>query len=196
MAGDWERQKARALLAIGRLLTQFGEDAFAIEMLQKVVGLRPELIEGHVELGIVYGKIEDYRKMVETLREAIRLDRQAVRAAACKYPEDTDLLDEIIYAGEGGPEGTYQMPEMPADLQEAVALSDLAEHYMASGDDKAAVAALERSLALSNASFLIFVQLVVSYLLLEAHAGTSALMLENSALKEITPELISILSNK
>ena len=70
MAGDWERRKARALLAIGRLLTQLGEDTFAIEMLQKVVGLRPELIAAHVELGIVYGKIEDYRKMVEILREA------------------------------------------------------------------------------------------------------------------------------
>ena len=88
------------------------------------------------------------------------------------------------------------MPEMPIDLQEAVALSELAEHYMARGDDEAAVAALERSLALSNASFLTFVQLVISYLLLEAHAGTSALMLENSALKEVTPELISILSSK
>jgi tetratricopeptide (TPR) repeat protein len=182
MTDDWQKRQSRALLAVGRRLAWLCEDDLAIAALEKAIKLSPELIEAHFELGIAYGHAERYQEMVATLRAAIRLDHRVVRAAAVKYPDDTE------------PPVTHELPELPRELRESLALVELSWHHIARGDDRAGMAALERALMLSNASFQTFILLAISYLLLEARAGIPAGALEDSALKEVAPELVVILS--
>ena len=196
MVDKWQRQDARALLAIGRLLAQLCEHDLAIKVLQRALKLNPEAIEARIELGITYGRAEAYQQMVVILREAIQYDQRGVRTAAAMYPADTDLLDGIIDAGEGATQSMPTLPELPVELRESLALVELALHDMRRWADRAAVAALERSLTLSNASFQTFILLVISYLLLEVEAGIPSGALDNSALKEVAPEVLVLLSKE
>lgn len=191
METEWHGRRVRALLTIGRLLSQLGEFDCAIELLKKALELKPNLVEACVELGIVFGRTEDYEEMVKTFRGAIRIDQRAVRTAICKYPEDDDLLNQILY-----PSGTHaetqivtQAWEPPIEVKEAGALIDLGIHYLAVGRDKDAVAALERSLELDTVSWVPMVILSVAYLLLETYAGAQMGDVKKSVLWELDTRL-------
>jgi tetratricopeptide (TPR) repeat protein len=169
MADEWEHSRAADLLTVAKLLSYVEEYDCALELLEKVLKLKPEMIEARIELGIVYGRIENNREMVEAFREAIRLSPRGVRTVILKYPEETERLYRIFDRQESStePQVTTRLPELPADLKEAEALIALASHHLKRGWDEAAVAALERSLRLDPASAQALLMLSMAYLLLE-----------------------------
>lgn len=191
MKTEWERRRAAALLTLGRLLSRLGECNCAVELLQKALELMPDSVEARVEMGIVFGQNEDYQEMVQVFREAIHMDQHAVRAAIRKYPEDADMLHQILHSqdikAETRVENQKAVP--PLEVKEAGALVDLAVHHLSVGNNEEAVVVLERSLELDKSTWLPMVILSIAYLLLENHAWTPMRDVKKSVLWDVEPEL-------
>lgn len=88
MANQWEQSRAGEMLTLAKLLSYVAEYDCAIELLEKALKIKPDLIEARIELGIVFGRVENYRDMIEAFREAIRQSLRGVRAVILQYPAE------------------------------------------------------------------------------------------------------------
>ena len=188
MASEWDTGRAGVILTLGRLLSRVGEHDCAIDVVQKAIEIAPDMTEAHFELGVNYGQVEDYEAMIESFRSAIRLDHQAVRAAAFNYPDEVAELYRLISPPEkntGRPVMAGRQSEIPHEVKEAAALSALASYHLKEGRDADAVTVLERSLTLDPINWVSVVNLLVAYLLLEFNGRMPQVGRRESALWEI-----------
>jgi tetratricopeptide (TPR) repeat protein len=155
---------ARARLALGLLLYKINKDECAAEVLRAGLSYAPDLVEAHVWLGFVYGRLIAYEEMVGEFVEAIYLDEGAARAAVGGEPEEVVKIRQVLY---GQPEESAQgwHPAVPPQLREAWDLAGTAAEHIRVGRDSEAVAALERSVTLDPVSQHAIAMLSFAYLL-------------------------------
>jgi tetratricopeptide (TPR) repeat protein len=159
-------KEARAQLLLGLLLADINENECAAELFRSVLLYISDSVEARIELGIVCCRIEAYREMVESFRDAIRIDPQAVRVAISKEPEEMEHLRQILYVEEDALGPAASLTAIPSDILEAGELVTLACEHLTAGRDYEAVEALERSLRIDSTFPLAISLLALAYLLL------------------------------
>jgi tetratricopeptide (TPR) repeat protein len=168
-----------------------GDGTLAINIFKDLVELRPDFVEAYLGMGVAHGKSDDFKEMVETFMQAVRLDRRAVRrqvqvmvTSAQRPPEE-----EIPY-----PDVDGKMEELLRELDEARALVGSAAKDLLAGRDLAAIRALERSLTLAYPYQLGMIVITIAYLIVESIVKGSATQIgEKSVLKEVEPQLAACL---
>jgi hypothetical protein len=180
---------ARFNLAMTALNT--GRDTLAINIFKDLVELRPGFIEAYIAMGVGHGKLENFKGMVETFIEAIRIDRTAVRklvhvmVTSALRPPDA----ETTY-----PDETGRMQEFLRALDEPQVLVAQAAQDLMEERDLAAIRALERSLTLAYPYQLGMIVITIAYLIVESIVkGATAQVGEKSVLKEVEPQLAACL---
>ncbi|MDQ5827673.1 MAG: hypothetical protein M3441_26310, partial [Chloroflexota bacterium] len=99
MAGRDDKREARARFLLGSLLAEIDSNECAAELLGEAVELDPGLVEAHVTLGFVLGRVEDFIGMVEAFRQGVSLDPAAARSAAIWEPDEMEQLWELLRPG-------------------------------------------------------------------------------------------------
>lgn len=128
----WDEREARARFLLGRLLADIYQDECAEELLRDALSYMPGMAEAHVELGIVYCRLERYEEMLGAFREAIRLDEQTVREAAREEPAELEALRRVLYAERPEPaqaEGATVVA-VPGYVRETWALVSLGSEHI------------------------------------------------------------------
>jgi tetratricopeptide (TPR) repeat protein len=180
---------ARFNLAMTALNT--GRDTLAINIFKDLIELRPGFIEAHIAVGVGYGKLENFKGMVEAFTQAIRIDRAAVRklvhamvTSALRLPdEEINALDK-----------SAQMEEFLRELDKPRVLIARAAEDLMEERDLAAIRALERSLTLAYPYQLGMIVITIAYLIVESMVkGAAAQVGEKSVLKEVEPQLAACL---
>lgn len=188
MAEIGEHREARARLALGLLLYEVNKDECAAEVLRAGLSYAPDLVEAHVWLGFVYGRMTSYEEMIGSFREALRLDPQAVRAAVGAEPEQVRQIRLILHPlpESTAPAGKAPNPAIPPEIKEAWELAEAASDYVRAGRDAEAVEALEKSLSLDPTWPHATALLCLVYLL---NREQNAAWADRSVLRKISPWL-------
>jgi tetratricopeptide (TPR) repeat protein len=137
----------------------------AADLYKQALGYDPNLVSAHVQLGFSYAYAEEYQAMIAALNEAIRLDPEAARTAACGVPEETFLISRILFPPEPTPAARTYGSVMPAEFQEAGELIVAAKKYLIEGQTEEAIQNLELSLTIDETNPLAIALLALTYLL-------------------------------
>lgn len=182
---------AIVLARLGAAAIDCGQDEQAVTFFRDALRLRPDMVDAYVGLGTAHFRIDEFRESVEAFRRAVRINPRVVRG----------IMRGLVRNSrpEAGPPVDYsnvpaKMVEHLRRLNEADALIRLGAEHLWTGQDKAAVEALEYSLAITYPNEMGAVVLIAAYILLQTHSSEPNLRLcENSVLKEIEPELAAAL---
>lgn len=192
MNGKRGEKVARARLALGMLLYEINKDECAAEVLRAGLSYAPDLVEAHVWLGFVCGRMIAYEEMVGEFVEAICLDEGAARAAVGGEPEEVMRIRRVLYEQpeEPGPASERWHPAVPPELREAWDLAETAAEHISAGRDSEAVAALERSVKLDPVSPHATAMLSFAYLL---DGRERAAWAHRTALWQVSPWLARLI---
>lgn len=190
-----DEREARARYLLGRLLADIHEDECAAELLRAAISYMPGMAEAHVKLGFVYCRLEMYEEAVGSLREAVRLDEQSVRAAVRDDPAELEAIRRVLYPERqtSAPGDEARAAKVPAYVRQAWALVDLAREHIGAGRDDEAVAALEAVLRLDETYLYAITLLSLAYLLIREHGGAVPKEGEGSILWEVEPAWAELL---
>lgn len=190
-----DEREARARFLLGRLLADIYRDECAAELLRDALSYLPGMAEAHVELGVVYSRLERYEVMLGAFRDAIRLDEQTVREAAREEPAELEALRWVLYAErpEPAPAGGTAAVAVPGYVRETWALVSLGSEHLQAGRDGKAIDALEAALKLDGTHEYAAVLLSLAYLLTKEGKGMLGVEAEGSVLWEVKPALAELL---
>lgn len=190
-----DEREARARYLLGQLLADIHEDECAAKMLRAAISYMPGMAEAHVKLGFIYCRLEMYEETVGSLREAIRLDERAVRAAVRDDPAELEAIRRVLYPERPtpAPADKARVVKVPAYVRQTWALVDLAREHIGAGRDDEAVAALEAVLRLDETYLYASTLLSLAYLLIRRHGGMMTTEGEGSILWEVEPTLAELL---
>lgn len=193
MTGMRDEREARARFLLGRLLADMYQDQCAAALLRDAVDYMPDLAAAHVELGVVYCRLEKYREMVRSFRRAIDVDAEAVRSAVRDEPEELEHLRRALYTDQPGVTPTEPAGELkvPGYVRESWALVSLGREHVAAGRDGEAAAALESALKLDGMNPHAVALLALTHLLMRA-GGSSASTGE--VFRRLKPRLAKLIS--
>lgn len=188
-------RESRARFLLGRLLTDIYKDECAAELLRDAIYYSPGMAEAHVDLGIVYCRLERFEEMLGAFREAIRLDERATRAAIRDEPAELEAIGRVLYPERPTPAPMDEagVAAIPGFVRETAALVGLAREHIGSGRDAEAVAALEASLRLDETYQYAVALLALAYLGIKKGAGMELTEVKRSVLWEEKPALAELL---
>jgi tetratricopeptide (TPR) repeat protein len=184
---------ATVLARLGVAAIDCGQDDRAVVFFRDALSLRPDMVDAYVGLGTAHFRMDEFAESVKAFRAAVRLNPNAVRGVMRGLVRNSQP--------EAGPPASYpNMPTKMAEhlrrLDEAEALIRLAAAHLWGGQDRAAVTALEYSIAITYPDETAAVLLIAAYLLLQSRSAGIAIELgEGSVLKEVEPELAAALFN-
>jgi tetratricopeptide (TPR) repeat protein len=190
-----DEREARGRFLLGRLLADTSKEECAAELLRDAVYYMPDMVAAHVELGFAYCQLERYEEMLGALREAIRLDARAVRAAVRDDPEELDSIWMILYPEQPAPPptGTRRESAIPAYVRQSWALVAFGREQIGAEHDSKAVAALENVLKLDKTYMEAAVLLSLAYLLSREGGGIALSEVKGSVLWKVEPSLAELL---
>lgn len=182
---------ATVLARLGAAAIDCGQDDRAVNFFKDALSLRPDMVDAYVGLGTAHFRMDEFAEAVEALRAAVCINPNAVRG----------VMRGLVRNSQPEPEPPSPYSDMPAKLaehlrrlDEAEALIRLAAAHLWNGQDRAAVTALEYSIAITYPNETAAVLLIAAYLLLQSHSPEKAIQLgEGSVLKEVEPELAAAL---
>lgn len=183
---------AIVLARLGAAAIDCGQDERAVTFFMDALRLRPDMVDAYVGLGTAHFRMDEFRESVEAFRRAVRINPKVVRGIMRGLVRNS--------RAETGPPVDYSnMPAKMAEhlrrLDEADALIQLGAEHLWTGQDRAAIEALEYSLSITYPNEMGAVVLIAAYLLLQTNSSEPNLQLcENSVLKEVEPELAAALS--
>lgn len=192
MTGMRDEREARARFLLGRLLADMYQDQCAAALLRGAVNYMPDLVAAHVDLGVVYCRLEKYREMVRSFRRAIDVDAEAVRSAVRDEPEELEHLRRALYLDQPGAKPTEPAGELkaPRHVRESWALVRLGREHVAAGRDREAAAELESALKLDGMSPPAVALLALTHLLMRADGRSVSTAAVLSKLKPRLAKLI------
>jgi tetratricopeptide (TPR) repeat protein len=193
MASRWDKKEAQARYILGLLLSDFNQNECAVGLFGEALRRDPSLTAAYVGMGIAFGEMEAYDKMLTFFGEAVRRDHLSTRVAVVKVPEEVRVITRVLYPPQEMLPSDRSAPALPPEIVEAGDLITLAFERLVEGDDAAAVEALERSLRVDPSSQYAVVRLALAYLLLRARAGVTNVLTGSSVLWEIDPALAQLL---
>jgi tetratricopeptide (TPR) repeat protein len=182
---------AIVLARLGAAAIDCGQDERAVTFFRDALRLRPDMVDAYVGLATAHFRMDEFRESVEAFRRAVRINPRVVRGAMRglvrnSWPEPGPPLDYSSVPA--------KMAEHLRRLDEADALIRLGAEHLWNGQDRAAVEALEYSLAITYPNEMGAVVLIAAYLLLQTGSSEQNLRLrEGSVLKEVEPELAAAL---
>jgi tetratricopeptide (TPR) repeat protein len=186
------QREAKARFILGVVLSNVCGEEYAAELYRQALRHDPEMGAAQVRLGISYAHAEDYAAMLAAFSEAINLDSEVARTAACAEPAEALQIYAILFPAEPAQlAGTYAS-RIPAEFEEAGELVALSIKHLAAERDEEAVRALERSLSIDETHPLAIALLSLAYLFLRKHTGTTVSG-EESVLWGIAPSLAATL---
>lgn len=180
-----DQREARARLILGIVLSDVCGEEYAAELYRQALRYDPESVVAHVLLGISYAYAEDYTAMIAAFCEAMRLDPQATRNAACGRPEEVSQIGRILFPPEPATAAQLHESAIPAEFKEAGELVVQATRHLSEGRDEEAARALERSLRIDETDWFAVALLSLAYLLLRDDSGASSVDADGSMLKTI-----------
>lgn len=183
---------AVALLNLAVIAMYEGDGRHAIRSFKSALKLNPNLIEAYIGMGLAHSRMDEYVKMAEAFKQAIRIDPIAVRKwAKSSIPGKPEWLSfKPEYAHCRGWVAAFLH-----DLDEADALVRVAATHISRGWDEVAVRPLEYCLTLVPDYNAAIVLLTIAYLLLESkEKGAAARLGKSSIFKKSIPRLAKSLS--
>lgn len=182
---------AVALLNLAVIAMYEGDGRHAVRSFKSALKLNPDLIEAYIGMGLAHNRMDEYVKMAEAFKQAIRIAPPVVRkwskSSIPGKPEWLSFKPECArYTG--------WMAELLHNLDEADALVRVAATHISRGWDDAAVGPLEYCLTLVPDYNAAIGLLTIAYLLLESkEKGAAARLGESSIFKKSIPMLAKIL---
>ena len=189
-----DEREAKARFLLGRLLADIYKDECAAELLRDAIYYMPDLVAAHVEIGIVYCRLERYEEMLEAFREAIRLDARAVRTVVRNEPAELEVVRQALYAERPeavGAEGDRAV--IPGYVWETWAMVSLAREHIEARKDEAALATLEAVLNRDETHQYAVALLALAYLLIKVDAGITVAKVDGGVLWKVEPVLAELL---
>lgn len=178
---------AVALLNLAVIAMYEGDGRHAVRSFKRALKLNPDLLEAYIGMGLAHSRMDEYVKMVEAFKQAVRIDPTAVRNwSKSSIPGKPEWLSfkpgRAHYAG--------WMAAFLHNLDEADALVRVAATHISRGWDGAAIRPLEYCLTLAPDYNAAIGLLTIAYLLLESkEEGSAARLGQNSILKKSIPKL-------
>jgi tetratricopeptide (TPR) repeat protein len=180
-----DQREARARLILGIVLSDVCGEEHAAELYKQALRHDPESVAAHVRLSISYAYAEDYTAMIAAFSEAISLDPQATRTAACGRPEEVSQIGIILFPPEPATAARVYESVIPAEFKAAGELVVQAVGHLSEGRDGEAARALERSLRIDETDWFAVALLSLAYLLLRKYTGAVSVKVDGSALRTI-----------
>jgi tetratricopeptide (TPR) repeat protein len=197
MASEWGKQEAHKLLILGLVFADRYDNERALDLFTEALSHNPSLVAAHVALGMTYGQLEAYAKMLSTFREAINLNSLTLRIAIVQKPKEVALIHRILTPPDPSPPNEALIMMMPAEFEKAGNLVKTGMDYIAEGRDEEAIEALEQSLQLDPQSQYAISLLALAYLLLwGCNISTNPTDKVDSVLCEIVPDMANLLFGK
>jgi tetratricopeptide (TPR) repeat protein len=183
---------AVALLNLAVIAMYEGEGHRSVRSFRSALKLNPDLLEAYIGMGLAYSRMDEYVKMAEAFKQAIRMDPATVRkwtkSSIPGKPEWLSFKPEHAHY-------TGWIAAFLHNLDEADALVRVAATHISRGWDEAAVRPLEYCLTLAPDYNAAIGLLTIAYLLLESkeEGGSAARLGQNSILKKIIPKVAKTL---